>query len=201
MATTLKYGKQNAMCWFLISPDNIRMLITKWMNRIVNFWMGDIFSFVVCLVCGPLLVPGMFGSSGTDALTGGSPLIAVMGGVVVAGYQVGCGGIGVEVAEESGKVDELGTRDKNIKIWKHFLGLIIFPNFRVNCPAAGPRYGSRSHVIMGVFDSISAGSQLNQVDVQSVTVVIVGSLLDMDAQFRGEVLSVVRPWGCGLKVV
>ena len=198
MATTLKYGKQNAMCWFLISPDNIRMLIIKWMNRIVSFWMGDIFSCGVCLVCGLLLVPGMFGSSGTDALTGGSPLIAVMGGVVVAGYQVECGGIGVEVA---GKVDELGTRDKNIKIWKHFLGLIIFPNSRVNCPAVGPRYGSRSHVKMGVFDFISAGSQLNQVDVQSVTVVIVGSLLDMDGQFRGEVLSVVRPGGCGLKVV
>ena len=79
--------------------------------------------------------------------------------------------------------------------------MINFAKFRVNCPAAGPRYGNRSHVMMGVFDSISAGSQLNQVDVQSVTVVIVGSLLDMDAQFRGEVLSVVRPWGCGLKVV
>ena len=54
---------------------------------------------------------------------------------------------------------------------------------------------------MDVFDSISAGNQLNQVDVQSIAVVIVGSLLDMDAQFRGEVLSVVKPGGCGLKVV
>ena len=71
----------------------------------------------------------------------------------------------------------------------------------VNCPAAGPRYGYRSHVIMGVFDSISAGNQLNQVDVQSIAVVIVGSLLDMDAQFRGEVLNVVKPGGCRLKGV
>ena len=70
--------------------------------------------------------------------------------------------------------------------------MIKFAKFIVNCPAAGPRYGNRSHVMMSVFDSSSAGSQLNQVDVQSVTV---------DAQFRGEVLSIVRPWGCGLKVV
>ena len=81
MATTLKYGKQNAMCWFLISPDNIRMLITKWMNRIVNFWMGDIFSFVVCLVCGPLLVLGLFRSSELETLTADSPLTVVVGWV------------------------------------------------------------------------------------------------------------------------
>ena len=116
MATTLKYGKQKAMCWFLISPDSIKMLIIKWVNRIVNFWMGDIFSFGVCLVCGPLLVPGMFRSSDTEALTGGSPLTAVMGGVVVVGYQAGCGEIDVEVTEDRGKVDEPGTRDKNIKV-------------------------------------------------------------------------------------
>ena len=51
---------------------------------------------------------------------------------------------------------------------------------------------------MGIFDSTSAG---NQVDVQSIAVVIVGSLLDMDAQFRGEVLNVVKPGGCRLKGV
>ena len=28
-AITLKYGKQNAKCWFLTSPDRIRILITK----------------------------------------------------------------------------------------------------------------------------------------------------------------------------
>ena len=126
----------------------------------------------------------MFRSSDTEALTGGSPLTAVMGGVVVIGYQAGCGEIDVEVTEDRGKVDEPGTRDKNIKVWKHFLGLMKFANFRANCPAAGPRYGYRSQVIMGIFDSTSAG---NQVDVQSIAVVIDGSLLDMDAQFRGEV--------------
>ena len=100
MATTLKYGKQKAMCWFLISPDSIRMLIIKWMNRIVNFWMGDIFSFGVCLVCGPLLLPGMLRSSDTEALG----LL-----VVIIGYQTGCGEIGVEVTEDRGKVNEPGT--------------------------------------------------------------------------------------------
>ena len=94
MATTLKYGKQNAMCWFLISPDNIRMLITKWMNRIVNFWMGDIFSFVVCLVCGLPLALGLFGFSDT----GDSPLTAIIG-VEVVGYQARGGGTGVDVLD------------------------------------------------------------------------------------------------------
>ena len=100
--------------------------------------------------------------------------------------------------EYRGKVDEPDIRDKNIKVWKHFLGLMKFANFRANCPAAGPRYGYRSQVIMGIFDSTSAG---NQVDVQSIAVVIDGSLIDMDAQFRGEVLNVVKPGGFGLKGV
>ena len=52
--------------------------------------------------------------------------------------------------------------------------------------------------MMVIFDSASAG---NQVDVQSIAVVIVGSLLDIDAQFRGEVLNVVKPGGCRLKGV
>ena len=78
--------------------------------------MGDIFSFGVCLVWVPLLVPGMLRSSDTEALTDGSPLTAVMGGVVVIGNQAGCGEIDVEVTEDRGKVDEPGTRDKNIKV-------------------------------------------------------------------------------------
>lgn len=46
MANTLKYGKQKAICWFLISPDRIRMLIIKWMDRMVSFGWGT-FSVLV----------------------------------------------------------------------------------------------------------------------------------------------------------
>ena len=98
--------------------------------------------------------------------------------------------------EYRGKVDEPDIRDKNIKVWKHFLGLMKVANFRANCPAAGPRYGYKSQVTMGIFDSASAG---NQVEIHSITVVIDGSLIDMDGQFKGEVLNVVKPGGFGLK--
>jgi hypothetical protein len=94
MAITLKYGKQNAMGWFLINPDNIRMLMTKWMNKMVNFCLGDIFSFVVCLVCGLPLALGLFGFSDT----GDSPLTAIIG-VEVVGYQARGGGTGVDVLD------------------------------------------------------------------------------------------------------
>ena len=100
--------------------------------------------------------------------------------------------------EYRGKVDEPDIRDKNIKVWKHFLGLMKFANFRANCPAAGPRYGYKSQVILDIFDSASAG---NQVDAQSIAVVIDGSLIDIDAQFKEEVLNVVKPGGFGLEGV
>ena len=90
-----------------------------------------------------------------------------------------------------GKVDEPDIRDKNIKVWKHFLGLMKVANFRAKCPAAGPRYGYMSQTAMGIFDSASAG---NQGEVHSITVVLHwvsdGSLIVMDAQFKGEVLNV-----------
>ena len=96
--------------------------------------------------------------------------------------------------EYRGKVDESGIRDKNIKVWKHFLGLMKVANFRAKCPAAGPRYGYMSQTAMGIFDFASAG---NQGEVHSITVVIDGSLIGMDAQFKGEVLNVVKPGGFG----
>ena len=45
-----------------------------------------------------------------------SPLIVIVRGVVVVGCQARGAGIDVEVTEGWGKVDELGTRVKNIKI-------------------------------------------------------------------------------------
>ena len=90
MAIKLKYGKQNAMGWFLINPDNIRRLMTKWMNRIATLCLGDIFSFV----CGLSLALGLFGVSDT----GDSPLAAIIG-VEVVGYQARGGGTGVDVLD------------------------------------------------------------------------------------------------------
>jgi hypothetical protein len=98
MANKLKYGNQRARCWFLISPDRIRMLIIKWMDRMVSSWMRDIFSFGVCLVGVPLLVPGMLRFSDTGALG----LL-----VVIIGRQAGYGEIGVEMAEEAVGSSEL----------------------------------------------------------------------------------------------
>ena len=63
------------------------------MDRMVNFWMGD--SFVVCLICGPLLVLGLFRSSELETLTADSPLTVVVGGVVAVGYQARGVGTGV----------------------------------------------------------------------------------------------------------
>ena len=88
MAIKLKYGKNNAMGWFLINPDNIRRLMTKWMNRMATLCLGDIFSFV----CGLSLALGLFGVSDT----GDSPLAAIIG-VEVVECQAGGGGTGVDV--------------------------------------------------------------------------------------------------------
>ena len=49
-------------------------------------------------------------------LMGDSPLTVIVRGVVVVGCQARGAGIDVEVTESWGRVDELGTRVKNIKI-------------------------------------------------------------------------------------
>ena len=99
-----------------------------------------------------------------------------------------------------GKVEEPGTRDKNTRVWRHFLGLVKVAIFRAKCLAACPRYGYVSQTTMDIFDCASAG---NQEEVHSITVVFHwlsdGSLIVMDVQFRGEVLNVVRPGGFELR--
>ena len=40
-----------------------------------------------------------------------------------------------------GEVEVAGTRDKNTRVWRHFLGLVNVAIFRAKCLAACPRYG------------------------------------------------------------
>ena len=54
---------------------------------------------------------------------------------------------------------EVGTRDKNTRVWRHFLGLVNVAIFRAKCLAAGARYGYVNQAAIDIFDCASDGSQ------------------------------------------
>ena len=98
MAKRLKYGNQKAKCGILTSSNRIRMLMTKWTNRITSFWMEDNLWFDMGLVGVLLLISDMLKLSGIEAL-GWLP-VATM-------YQVVHGEMEVEVAEGAVRNSEL----------------------------------------------------------------------------------------------
>ena len=99
MVNKLQYGYKKAKCWFLTSPNRIRMLMTRWVDRKTSPWMGDNFCFGVGLIGVCLFVPGVPKLSDTGAL--GLLVVTIM-------HQAGYGGLGVEIAGEVVRGSGLG---------------------------------------------------------------------------------------------